>query len=70
MGIQHPNRSDRASTPQESVMGHHIEGPRLTRAGALLLAWTIGVPVLVLGLLADIAVQWLFGWCVGLWCLL
>ena len=51
-------------------MGHHIEGPRLTRAGALLLAWTIGVPVLVLGLLADIAVQWLFGWCVGLWCLL
>ena len=35
----------------------------------LLLAWAT-LPVLVVGSLLDLAVQWLFGVCVGLWCVL
>jgi hypothetical protein len=53
-----------------SVMGFRIEGPRLTRTGVMLLLRSVGLPVLALGLLADLAIQWILGWCVGLWCLL
>jgi hypothetical protein len=54
----------------ENVLGHVLPEPRLTSAGvALLLAWAT-LPVLVVGSLLDLAVQWLFGVCVGLWCML
>ncbi len=54
----------------ENVLGHVLPEPRLTFAGAaLLLAWAT-LPVLVVGSLLDLAVQWLLGVCVGLWCLL
>ena len=50
------------------VMGHDIVGARLTAAGVFWLAVYLGLPVLVLGNLLDLLVQWGLGWCVGLWC--
>lgn len=54
----------------ENVLGHVLPEPRLTRAGILLLLAWATLPVLVVGSLLDLAVQWLFGVCVGLWCVL
>jgi len=53
----------------ENVLGHLLPEPRITLAGALLLALAVSVPVLVLGSLLDLFVQWIFDVCVGLWCL-
>ena len=53
----------------ENVLGHALPEPRITLAGALLLALAVSVPVLVLGSLLDLFVQWIFVVCVGLWCL-
>ena len=63
------NKPSTDMPPSQTVMGHRIEGPRMTAAGAWLLAWSIGAPVLLLGLALDLALEWIFGWCVGLWCL-
>ena len=52
----------------ENVLGHVIPEPRLTLVGVLLLAAWASPPVLLVGSLLDLAVQWLFGVCVGLWC--
>ncbi len=49
-------------------MGHDIAGARLTATGVFWLAVYLGLPVLVLGNLMDLLVQWGLGWCVGLWC--
>jgi hypothetical protein len=54
----------------ENVLGHVLPEPRLTPVGVLLIAAWVSVPVLVLGSLLDLAVQWAFGVCVGLWCVL
>ena len=51
------------------VMGHDIAGARLTLSGAFWLLVYLGLPVLVLGNLLDLLVQWSLGWCVGLWCI-
>jgi hypothetical protein len=53
----------------ETVLGHSLPEPRITLAGALLLALAVSIPVLVLGSLLDLLVQWIFGICVGLWCM-
>ena len=54
----------------EHVLGHVLPEPRLTPLGMLLIAVWVSVPVLLLGTLLDLAVQWAFGACVGLWCLM
>ena len=51
------------------VMGHDIAGARLTVAGAAWLLVYLGLPVLLIGNLLDLLVQWSLGWCVGLWCI-
>lgn len=43
-------------------------GAGMTVTGLILCLAYLGIPVLVLGNLADFLVQWLFGWCVGFWC--
>ena len=53
----------------QSVMGHDIGNARLTAAGVFWLLVYLGLPVLVLGNLLDLLVQWGLGWCVGLWCI-
>jgi len=59
-------RADKAAT---AVMGHDVAGPRLTLAGVFWLGVYLGLPVLVLGNLLDLLVQWSLGWCVGVWCI-
>jgi hypothetical protein len=66
---QASKKSSANTPPSQTVMGHRIEGPRMTAAGAWLLAWSVGLPILLLGLTLDLALEWMFGWCVGLWCL-
>ena len=58
-----------AATTSGLVMGHDIGGARLTAAGVFWLGVYLGLPVLVLGNLLDLLVQWGLGWCVGLWCI-
>lgn len=61
--------SSQAGQESGSVMGHDIAGARLTAAGVFWLVVYLGLPVLVLGNLLDLLVQWSLGWCVGLWCI-
>lgn len=56
-------------TPVQTVLGHRIPEPRLTGRAIVLLLAVLALPVLVAGTLLDALVQWLLGWCVGLWCL-
>ncbi len=51
------------------VLGHDIPKPRLTAAGMAYLLAYLAIPVVIAGNLLDFAVQWLFGWCVGVWCI-
>ena len=52
-----------------SIMGHDVGSARPTPAGVFWLLVYLGLPVLVLGNLLDLLVQWSLGWCVGLWCI-
>jgi len=52
----------------ETVLGHRIAPPRLTPGAVGLLFVYVGIPVLVIGGLLDLAMQLLFGICSGLWC--
>lgn len=61
-----PKVADKDTGP---IMGHDIAGARLTVAGACWLLVYLGLPVLVIGNLLDLLVQWSLGWCVGLWCI-
>jgi hypothetical protein len=56
-------------TPVQTVLGHRIPEPRLTALAIALLLAALTLPVLAVGTLLDLLVQWVFGWCVGLWCL-
>gem|GEM_PF-994007 len=51
-----------------TVMGWRLGGERLTLAGWAVLFAVFGLPVLVLGLILDGLAQWIFGWCLGVWC--
>lgn len=67
------SRSSRGSETTEPtakglVMGWHLPGERLTAAGWAVLVAVFALPVLALGMALDLAVQWAFGWCLGIWC--
>lgn len=53
----------------ETISGHRIPEPRITLMAVWLVFLWVGVPILVLGGLLDLAMQVLFGVCTGLWCL-
>ena len=55
-------------TPPETILGHTLPEPRLTATGIALIAAWASLPVRGLGSALDLAVQALFGVCVGLWC--
>jgi hypothetical protein len=57
-------------TAEHTILGHDLPKPRLTLAGALWCMVYLGVPVLLLGSLLDALAQWLFGWCLGWWCVI
>lgn len=50
------------------MLGWRLAGERLTPAGWALVVAVFVLPVLALGLLLDAVVQWMFGWCLGVWC--
>jgi hypothetical protein len=51
-----------------TVLGHRIPEPRLTLLATCFVFLVVAFPVLVVGGLADLALQFLFGLCTGLWC--
>ena len=53
----------------QTIMGHRIPEPRLTAKAVLLFVLYIALPVFLLGALADLLLELLFGTCTGLWCL-
>jgi hypothetical protein len=62
------NRSQAAG--RHVVLGHDLPKPRLTPIGLILCLVYLGLPVVILGNLLDLLVQWMFGWCIGVWCLI
>ncbi|WP_291845523.1 hypothetical protein [Maricaulis sp.] len=53
----------------QTVMGHRIAEPRPTLMAVWLCFLYVGVPLLVITGLLDLAMQLVFGVCTGLWCL-
>jgi len=53
----------------QSVMGYRITEPRPTLMAVWLVFLYVGVPLLVITGLLDLAMQIFFGVCTGLWCL-
>lgn len=53
----------------QSVMGYRITEPRPTLKAVWLVFLYVGVPLLVITGLLDLAMQIVFGVCTGLWCL-
>jgi len=55
-------------TPVQTVMGYRLPEPRLTWQAALWVVVYLGLPLLLLGTLIDLAIQLTTGICTGLWC--
>jgi thiosulfate reductase cytochrome b subunit len=53
----------------QTVMGHRIPEPRPTLMAVALVVLYVGLPLLVVTGLLDLAMQVFFGVCTGLWCL-
>jgi hypothetical protein len=53
----------------EQVMGHRIAEPRPTLWAVFWVIVYLIVPVMALGTVVDLLVQWITGHCTGLWCL-
>ncbi|MAK60392.1 MAG: hypothetical protein CMK09_05395 [Ponticaulis sp.] len=54
-------------TPQ-TISGERIPEPRVTFTAIWLVFLWVGLPILIIGGLLDLAVQLIFGVCTGLWC--
>jgi hypothetical protein len=55
-------------TPVQTVMGHRLPEPRLTWQAGLWLLVYLGLPLVLLGTLIDLAIQLTTGICTGLGC--
>ena len=53
----------------QTISGYKLAEPRVTLTAVRLAFLWIGLPILILGGLLDLAVQLLFGVCTGLWCI-
>ena len=53
-----------------TVMGYRISEPRPTLLAVFWALVYLGLPVLLVGMLLDLLVQWITGYCTGLWCYL
>lgn len=56
------------SSPPPTVLGHDIPRVRMTAWGAFWIFTYLVFPVLLLGNMLDLAIQAVFDWCVGIWC--
>lgn len=52
----------------QTISGETIPEPRVTLMAVWLVFLWVGLPILVIGGLLDLAVQLIFGVCTGLWC--
>jgi hypothetical protein len=50
------------------VMGHKLREPRATWWAGVWAAVYFGLPFLLITVLIDIAIEWVSGRCMGLWC--
>ena len=57
-----------ARTASQTIAGHRLPEPRITPMAIWLAFLWVGLPILVIGGLLDIAMQFAFGICTGLWC--
>ena len=57
-----------ARTAIQTIAGHRLPEPRITPMAIWLAFLWVGLPILVIGGLLDIAMQFAFGICTGLWC--
>jgi thiosulfate reductase cytochrome b subunit len=57
------------SKKPQDVMGYRIAEPRPTLKAVWLVVLYVGLPLLVITGLLDLAMQIFFGVCTGLWCL-
>ena len=55
-------------TSVQTVMGHRLPEPRLTWQAGLWVFIYVGIPLLLIGTLIDLAIQLTTGICTGLWC--
>ena len=53
----------------QTIAGYRLPEPRITPMAVWLVFLWVGVPVLAIGGLLDLAAQVFFGVCTGLWCL-
>ena len=51
-------------------MGYRIAEPRPTLLAVFWALVYLGLPVLLVGMLLDLLVQWFTGYCTGFWCYL
>jgi hypothetical protein len=58
------------SRQSAKVMGYRIAEPRPTLLAVFWAMVYLGLPVLLVGMLLDLLVQWFTGYCTGLWCYL
>lgn len=57
-----------ARTKIQTVAGHRLPEPRITPMAIWLAFLWVGLPVLAIGGLLDVVMQFAFGICTGLWC--
>ncbi|MBB33924.1 MAG: hypothetical protein CME88_13565 [Hirschia sp.] len=56
-------------TKIQTISGHRLPEPRITLTAIRLAVLWIGLPILILGGVLDLAAQLIFGICTGLWCM-
>jgi hypothetical protein len=57
-----------AKPKTQTISGHTLPEPRVTLSAVWLVFLWIGLPILIIGGLLDLAVQLVFAVCTGLWC--
>ena len=53
----------------QTVAGYRLPEPRITPMAIWLAFLWVGLPILLVGGLLDLAMQIVFGVCTGLWCI-
>jgi hypothetical protein len=53
----------------QTISGYKLKEPRITPMAIWLVVLWVGLPILIIGGLLDLAMQLLFGLCTGLWCI-
>ena len=53
----------------ETIAGHRLPEPRITPMAVWLAVLWVGLPVIGVGIAADLIMQTAFGVCTGVWCI-